>query len=97
VGTAGEAFARNGVAVTPAEGGEAQVLVTVPRCGVDLEAIERALIRFALEHTGGNRTRAARFLRLTRSALLYRMQKHGLVSSRQPRGPAGPDERRRPA
>ncbi|HWI18557.1 MAG TPA: helix-turn-helix domain-containing protein [Vicinamibacterales bacterium] len=55
-------------------------IVTVPDSGVDLEAVERALIVFALDTTGGNRTRAARLLRLTRSALLYRLQKYGLTS-----------------
>ena len=54
-------------------------IVTVPDSGVDLEAVERALIVFALDTTGGNRTRAARLLRLTRSALLYRLQKYGLI------------------
>jgi len=54
-------------------------IVSVPSSGVDLEAVERALIVFALDATGGNRTRAARLLRLTRSALLYRLQKHGLT------------------
>lgn len=53
-------------------------VVSVPASGVDLEAVEHALIVFALQTTGGNRTRAARFLRLTRSALLYRMHKYGL-------------------
>ena len=53
--------------------------VSVPASGVDLEAVERALIVFALDVTGGNRTRAARLLRLTRSALLYRLQKYGLT------------------
>jgi transcriptional regulator with GAF, ATPase, and Fis domain len=55
--------------------------VTVPASGVDLDALERALIVFALEAAGGNRTHAARLLALTRSALLYRMHKHGLVWS----------------
>lgn len=54
-------------------------IVSVPTSGVDLEAVERALIVFALDATGGNRTRAAGLLRLTRSALLYRMQKYGLT------------------
>jgi len=53
--------------------------VSVPASGVDLEAVERALIVFALDVTGGNRTRAARLLRLTRSALLYRLHKYGLT------------------
>ena len=54
-------------------------IVSVPATGVDLEAVERALIVFALDATGGNRTHAARLLCLTRSALLYRMQKYGLT------------------
>ena len=54
-------------------------IVSVPATGIDLEAVERALIVFALDATGGNRTHAAKLLRLTRSALLYRMQKYGLA------------------
>jgi len=54
--------------------------LTVPPSGVDLEAVERALLAFALESTAGNRTQAAKLLGLTRSALLYRLQKHGLRS-----------------
>ena len=53
--------------------------IAIPTAGADLEAIERALIVFALEMTGANRTRAARFLRLSRSALIYRMHKHGVA------------------
>jgi DNA-binding NtrC family response regulator len=49
--------------------------MSVPSTGVDLQALERALIQFALTVCGGNRTRAAVFLRISRSALLYRMQK----------------------
>jgi DNA-binding NtrC family response regulator len=55
-------------------------IVSVPTSGVDLEAVERALIVFALDTTCGNRTRAAKLLRLTRSALLYRLQKYGLAA-----------------
>ena len=55
------------------------VLIAVPHSGTDIEAVERALIVFALECMEGNRTRAARFLRLSRSALIYRMHKHGLT------------------
>lgn len=55
-------------------------LVTVPASGVALEAVERALIVFALASSDANRTRAARFLGLSRSALIYRIHKHGLAA-----------------
>ena len=64
------------------------VVIAVPESGVDVEAVERALIVFALERAGGNRTRAARFLHLSRSALIYRMHKHGLAGDA---GVAEPD------
>jgi two-component system NtrC family response regulator len=49
-----------------------------PAEGVDLAAIERAWIRKALTHTGGNRTRAAKLLGISRQTLLYRLEKHGI-------------------
>jgi hypothetical protein len=52
------------------------VVVKVPASGVNLDALERALLVFALETTGGNRSHAAVLLGLTRSALLYRINKH---------------------
>ena len=58
---------------------ENAVALIVPESGADVEAVERALIAFALDKTEGNRTRAARFLGLSRSALIYRMHKHGLA------------------
>jgi two-component system response regulator AtoC len=42
------------------------------------EALERALIRDALERTGGNRTRAAKLLDLSHRALLYKIREYGL-------------------
>lgn len=53
--------------------------VALPPTGIPLDAIERALILFALDSHAGNRTRAAHFLGLSRSALIYRMHKHGLA------------------
>ena len=52
-----------------------------PASGFDLEAVERDLIVKALEDSQYNRSRAARLLRITRSQLYYRMQKHGLNPS----------------
>ena len=62
------------------------VVIGVPDGGADIEAVERALITFALQRTAGNRTHAARLLGLSRSALLYRMHKHALS------GRAGTDD-----
>lgn len=50
----------------------------VPIDGLSFQALERALIGFALQRYEGNQTRAARFLHLSRSALLYRMRKYRL-------------------
>ncbi|MER3427011.1 MAG: DNA-binding response regulator [Pyrinomonas sp.] len=55
------------------------VLVQLPPDGISLEAVEREIIRQALLMHGGNQTRAARYLGITRSALIYRMQKYGLA------------------
>jgi two-component system, NtrC family, response regulator AtoC len=41
-------------------------------------ALERSLIRTALERTGGNRTRAAKLLELSHRALLYKIREYGL-------------------
>jgi DNA-binding NtrC family response regulator len=51
------------------------VLAQIPDEGLDLEALERTLLRGALEKAGGNVTRAARLLGLTRRTLQYRLQK----------------------
>jgi two-component system, NtrC family, response regulator AtoC len=42
------------------------------------EALERRLIRLALERTGGNKTRAADLLELSSRALLYKIRDYGL-------------------
>jgi two-component system response regulator AtoC len=43
-----------------------------------LEAVERSLLEQALRETGGNQTRAAQRLGISRDTLRYRMKKHGL-------------------
>ena len=50
----------------------------LPESGIKLETLERELIVQALSRTGGNRSRAARLLGLTRDTFLYRMRKHGI-------------------
>jgi two-component system response regulator AtoC len=44
-----------------------------------LSSVERSNIVAALEAEKGNRTRAAKRLGISRRALLYKLQKHGLA------------------
>jgi two-component system NtrC family response regulator len=50
----------------------------LPAEGISLAELEKSLIRQALRHAEGNRSRAARLLGITRQTLLYRIEKHGL-------------------
>ena len=50
----------------------------LPAGGVDLGSLESDLIQQALTRAGGNRSRAARLLGLTRDTLLYRIKKWGI-------------------
>ncbi len=59
----------------------ANVLLSLPPEGLSLEEVEREIIRQALLMHGGNQTRAARYLNITRSALIYRMQKFNLITT----------------
>jgi DNA-binding NtrC family response regulator len=52
----------------------------LPAAGVDLNLLEKDVIRQALELAAGNRSRAARLLGISRDTLLYRIQKHRLAS-----------------
>jgi Fis family transcriptional regulator, factor for inversion stimulation protein len=45
---------------------------------VILAEVERPLIRTVLEHTGGNQSRAAELLGITRATLRNRIQRYGL-------------------
>ena len=57
-------------------GSEAAVGFRLPASGVNLRELEIDVIRQALAITGGNKSRAARLLSLSRDTLLYRMQKY---------------------
>ncbi len=50
----------------------------LPAENISLDEVEREIIRYALEMQGGNQSQTARYLGITRSALIYRMQKSGL-------------------
>lgn len=51
---------------------------TLPLEGFRLDSFEADLIYQALKRTNGNRSQTAKLLGITRDALLYRIQKHGL-------------------
>lgn len=50
--------------------------IRLPPEGLSLEELEIALIRQALQRAGGNKSRAAELLGLTRHTLLYRLEKY---------------------
>jgi DNA-binding NtrC family response regulator len=58
--------------------GESGVRVRLPSSSFSLDALERAALVAALEKHEGNVSRAARYLRIGRQKLLYRMRKHGI-------------------
>lgn len=51
---------------------------TMPEHGIDMEALEKDLLIQALGHSGGNKSRAAKLLGLSRDAFLYRLKKYNL-------------------
>jgi DNA-binding NtrC family response regulator len=55
---------------------------SLPPGGVDLEQLEKDLIRQALDQAQGNKTRAAALLGLTRDTLRYRLEKYELSGKR---------------
>ena len=52
--------------------------IKVPNHGVNFEDVERQLIRIAMHHCNNNASAAARFLRMTRETLRYRLKKFGI-------------------
>ncbi|MDA8165689.1 MAG: sigma-54 dependent transcriptional regulator [Desulfobacteraceae bacterium] len=58
--------------------GESCLLPEIPPEGISLEAVEKGLIKKALQLSGGNRSEAARLLKIPRHVLVYRLEKFGL-------------------
>jgi DNA-binding NtrC family response regulator len=52
--------------------------IKIPSHGVNFEEVERQLIRLAMRHCNNNASAAARFLRMTRETLRYRLKKFGI-------------------
>jgi two-component system NtrC family response regulator len=63
--------------------------IELPDEGISLEDVERELLLAALEKHNWNQTSAAAYLNITRSALLYRMQKFGLERDKPATSPEG--------
>jgi len=54
----------------------------LPAAGIALERLERSLLDQAMARTAGNQSAAARLLGISRFALRYRLEKHGLTTTR---------------
>jgi len=59
-------------------------VINLPDEGYSLEQLEREVVVQALERNGWNQTAAARFLRIPRHTLIYRMEKYGIVPPEKP-------------
>lgn len=56
-------------------------VINLPDEGYSLEQLEREVVVEALKRNGWNQTVAARFLRIPRHTLIYRMEKYGIMPS----------------
>jgi two-component system NtrC family response regulator len=63
----------------------------LPPQGISLDAVEKELIERALNKFNWNQTHTARFLDISRKALMYRMEKHGIRRPGQPHTPVEGD------
>jgi two-component system NtrC family response regulator len=55
------------------------MVINLPDEGYPLEQLEREVVVEALERNGWNQTAAAKFLRIPRHTLIYRMEKYGII------------------
>jgi DNA-binding NtrC family response regulator len=53
-------------------------VLSLPDEGYPLEDLEREAVEIALKRCAGNKTRAAKFLRIPRHTLLYRLEKYNI-------------------
>jgi len=60
------------------EKSEGGLSLKIPAGGLSLEEVEKTLIKNALEKSGGNRSEAARLLKIPRHVLIYRLEKFDL-------------------
>ena len=71
-------ISEGGILPVPTSEGEADGGIRLPAGGTSLYDVERELIRQALEQSRGNKTTAAKLLRITRDTLRYKVKKYSL-------------------
>jgi len=59
-------------------------IINLPEDGYSLEELEREIVTEALSRNGWNQTAAARFLRIPRHTLIYRMEKYKITGQETP-------------
>ena len=72
LGPDAQAFVADGLLTAGADASESFHL---PPGGVSLDDLETSLVRQAMTHSGGNQTRAAELLGISRDQLRYRLKK----------------------
>jgi DNA-binding NtrC family response regulator len=79
-GTIGEGEIRGELRLLPAPAGvgAAAAALEIPDEGLDFEALEKELLRKAMEKAGGVATKAAKLLGMSYKTFLYRLEKFGL-------------------
>jgi DNA-binding NtrC family response regulator len=71
-------ISEGGVLPVPLADGQGNGGIQLPSGGTSLYDVERELIRQALEQSRGNKTTAAKLLRITRDTLRYKVKKYNL-------------------
>jgi DNA-binding NtrC family response regulator len=61
---------------------DGHMVVKIPSQGLNLQRLEHRILEEALRLTGGNLSRAAQLIGLSRDTLRYRIKKYGFVSKR---------------
>jgi two-component system response regulator AtoC len=67
--------ARTSQSISASDGSGAHELFRLPPAGASLEEVEMSLVRQAIDRSGGNQTRAAGLLGISRDQLRYRLKK----------------------
>ena len=71
-------ISEGGALPVPMQEGQGNGQIQLPSGGTSLYDVERDLIRQALEQSRGNKTMAAKLLRITRDTLRYKVKKYDL-------------------